>query len=186
MCIFFKCCILIKFSLKYVRKGPIDNNPALVQIMAWRRSGDKPLSEPMMISFNVLGKDNCKTRWERVKLWDSGALYIRDFTVLWNTLQQLWHMFEMHWTLLFPSTHLSLVERTRVIISDDGIPWKIHRAERLAVVNWSEIISMEYRHINGLMQERCNSIASAMELHLSCTKPLTCITHENIYHSMLI
>ena len=52
MCIFFNenCCILIKFSLKYVRKGPIDNNPALVQIMAWRRSGDKPLSEPMMVS----------------------------------------------------------------------------------------------------------------------------------------
>ena len=52
MCIFFNenCCILNKFSMKYVRKGPIDNNPALVQIMAGRRSGDKPLSEPMMIS----------------------------------------------------------------------------------------------------------------------------------------
>ena len=51
-CILFNenCCILIKFSLKYVRKGPDDNNPALVQIMAWRRSGDKSLSEPMMIS----------------------------------------------------------------------------------------------------------------------------------------
>ena len=50
--IFFSenCCILIKCSLKYIRKGPIDNNSALVQIMAWRRSGDKPLSEPMMIS----------------------------------------------------------------------------------------------------------------------------------------
>ena len=52
ICIFFNeyCCILIEFPLKYVRKGPIDNNPALVQIMAWRRSGDKPLSEPMVIS----------------------------------------------------------------------------------------------------------------------------------------
>ena len=51
-CIFFNenCCILIKFSLKYVCQGAIDNNRALVQIMAWRRSGDKPLSEPMMIS----------------------------------------------------------------------------------------------------------------------------------------
>ena len=29
---------------------PINNIPAVVQIMAWRRSGDKPLSEPMMIS----------------------------------------------------------------------------------------------------------------------------------------
>ena len=27
--------------------GPIDNMSALVQIMAWRRSGDKPLSEQM-------------------------------------------------------------------------------------------------------------------------------------------
>ena len=40
----------IKISLKFVPKGSINNNPALVQIMAWRRSGGKPLSEPMMVS----------------------------------------------------------------------------------------------------------------------------------------
>ena len=43
--------ISIKFSLKFVPKGPINNIPALVQIMAWRRSGAKPLSEPMMVSW---------------------------------------------------------------------------------------------------------------------------------------
>ena len=42
--------ISIKISLKFVPKGPIYNNPALVQIMAWCRSGNKPLSEPMMVS----------------------------------------------------------------------------------------------------------------------------------------
>ena len=42
--------ILIKISLKFVPKVPINNIPALVQIMAWHRSGDKPLSEPMMDS----------------------------------------------------------------------------------------------------------------------------------------
>ena len=42
--------ISIEISLKFVLKGPINNIPALVQIMAWRRPGDKPLSEPMMIS----------------------------------------------------------------------------------------------------------------------------------------
>ena len=42
--------ILIKISLKFVSKGPINNIPALVQIMAWRRPGDKPLSERMMLS----------------------------------------------------------------------------------------------------------------------------------------
>ena len=39
-----------KISLKFAPKGPINNIPALVQIMAWRRSGDKPLSEPTMVS----------------------------------------------------------------------------------------------------------------------------------------
>ena len=42
--------ISIKISLKFVPKGPNNNNPALVQIMAWRRPGDKPLSEPMVDS----------------------------------------------------------------------------------------------------------------------------------------
>ena len=41
--------ISIKISLKFVHKGPIDNNPALVQIMAWHGTGDKPSSEPMMV-----------------------------------------------------------------------------------------------------------------------------------------
>ena len=40
-----------KISLKFVPKGPINNIPALVQIMAWRRIGDKPLSEPMLTQF---------------------------------------------------------------------------------------------------------------------------------------
>ena len=44
--------IWIKFSMKFVPKGPINNIPALVQIRAWRRTGDKPLSEPMMTQFN--------------------------------------------------------------------------------------------------------------------------------------
>ena len=42
--------IPIKISLKFVPKCPINNIPAMVQIMAWRRPGDKPLSEPMMAS----------------------------------------------------------------------------------------------------------------------------------------
>ena len=42
--------ILPSISLKYVLKVRINNIPALVQIMAWRRPGDKPLSETMMFS----------------------------------------------------------------------------------------------------------------------------------------
>ena len=39
--------ILIWISLKCVPRSPIDNKPALVQVMAWRRIGDKPLAEPV-------------------------------------------------------------------------------------------------------------------------------------------
>ena len=40
--------ISIWISLKFVHKGPINNIPALIQIMAWRWPGDKPLFEPMV------------------------------------------------------------------------------------------------------------------------------------------
>ena len=40
----------MNISLKFVPQGPINNIPALVQIMAWRRPGDKPLPEPMVVS----------------------------------------------------------------------------------------------------------------------------------------
>ena len=36
--------ISIEISLKFVPMGPINNIPALVQIMAWRLIGDKPFS----------------------------------------------------------------------------------------------------------------------------------------------
>ena len=56
--------ILIKISLKFVPKRSIYNIPALVQIMTWRRPGDKPLSEPMMVN---LPTHICVTRPQWVK-----------------------------------------------------------------------------------------------------------------------
>ena len=40
----------LKFLLKFVPEDPINNTPALAQIMAWCLPGDKPLSEPMLVS----------------------------------------------------------------------------------------------------------------------------------------
>ena len=42
--------ISINISLKFVPRGPINNIPTLVQVMAWCRPSDKPLSERMMVS----------------------------------------------------------------------------------------------------------------------------------------
>ena len=58
--------IAIKISLKFVPRGPISNIPALVQITAWRRPGDKPLSEPMMVS---LLTHICFARPQWVNAW---------------------------------------------------------------------------------------------------------------------
>ena len=44
--------IQVKISLKFVPRDPIDNKSSLVQVMAWRRIGDKPLHEPMTTQFN--------------------------------------------------------------------------------------------------------------------------------------
>ena len=56
--------ILLKISLKFIPKVRISNIPELVEIMAWRRPGDKPLSEPMMVS---LLTHVCVTRPQWVK-----------------------------------------------------------------------------------------------------------------------
>ena len=40
--------IPITISLKFVPKGPNDYNSALVQVVAWHRTGEKPLPESML------------------------------------------------------------------------------------------------------------------------------------------
>ena len=42
--------ISLKISLKFVPKVQFNNIPALLQIMAWRRPGNKPLSEPTVVN----------------------------------------------------------------------------------------------------------------------------------------
>ena len=65
--------IPIKISLKFV--PPINNIPALVQIMAWRRPGDKPLSGPIMVR---LPTHICVTQpqWVNLGLWFATYFYM--------------------------------------------------------------------------------------------------------------
>ena len=64
-----------RIPLKFVPKVRINNIPALVQIKALRRPGDKPLSEPMMVSWLT---HICVTRPQ----WVNGR---------WNTVMLLYH-----------------------------------------------------------------------------------------------
>ena len=82
--------IPIKISLKFVPKGPINNIPALVQIMAWRRPGDKPLSEPMMVN---LPTHICVTRPQLVKqianTFRSTSIWHQSDTSRWMDVESI-------------------------------------------------------------------------------------------------
>ena len=60
--------IAIKISLKFVPKSPIDNIPALFQIMAWRQPGNKPLSEAMMVSL-LTHICIARAQWVKKYIW---------------------------------------------------------------------------------------------------------------------
>ena len=80
--------ISIEISLNFVPKGPINNTPALVQIMAWRRSGDRPLSEWMMVS---LPTHICVTRPQWVnKTWE-----------VYEKCIKIWHITLAYWNEWF-------------------------------------------------------------------------------------
>ena len=83
--------ISIKISLKFVPKGSINNNPALVQIMAWRRSGDKPLSEPMMVSLltHICGTRPQWVKWNKLFLIAKFAAGISHNLTLCSTYFRL-------------------------------------------------------------------------------------------------
>ena len=74
----FKCFFLnenvwisITISLKFVPKGLINNIPALVQIMAWRRPGDKPLSQSYVLRICATHYESYEkfARWGCVHVW---------------------------------------------------------------------------------------------------------------------
>ena len=88
--------ILIKISLKFVPQHSINNIPALVHIMAWRRLGDKPLSEPMMVSLlmhvfitrpqRINSPKYPKFLWETSQTIFDHAIWPKDFKLITHML----------------------------------------------------------------------------------------------------
>ena len=54
--------ISIQIPLKFVPKGSNGNKLAVVQVMAWCRIGDKPISEPILTQFT----DAYMRHWEEM------------------------------------------------------------------------------------------------------------------------
>ena len=72
--------ITITISLKFVPKGPIDYKSALVQVMAWHRTGEKPLPESIhrriytALGGNKITKSGISFHWGLVHLVQSASL----------------------------------------------------------------------------------------------------------------
>ena len=86
--------ILLKISLQFVPKVRINNIPALVQIMARGRPGNKPLSAPMMVSLLM---HICSTRTQWVKYCFTNTLpepvkesSRHDDIITWQHLPHRW------------------------------------------------------------------------------------------------
>ena len=77
-----------KFVLR-VLKGPVNSIPTLVQIMAWRRPGDKPLSEPMMVSLLM---HICGTRpqWVNSMLLYTPSMHVLPFFPSMGVMSTHW------------------------------------------------------------------------------------------------
>ena len=88
--------ILPKISLKFVPKVRINNIPALVQIMAWRRPGDKSSSEPMMVSLLTY---ICVTRPHWTNAMDMASA--GSLTPPWDACKYNWIFVRYHVNLLF-------------------------------------------------------------------------------------
>ena len=106
-CIFFNenVWILIKISLKLVSMGPINNIPALVQIMAWHWPGAKPLSEPVMVNLLM---HICVTlpQWVMARCGEFGGIQNSDFSSFLDT--EMAEYLELH-----PRRRQGLVNCTR-------------------------------------------------------------------------
>ena len=101
----------LKISLKFVPKGSINNNPALFQIMTWRRPGDKPLSEPMLVSSLT---HICVTRpqWVNAEvpyviIYLSHLYWRFPSQIYIKLLQQLWQT-----VLVEPVSHIYIIKPT--------------------------------------------------------------------------
>ena len=68
----------LKFHWSLYLGGSINNIPALVQIMAWHRPGNKPLSEPMIV---ILLMRICVTRPQWVNTRRVNTLWPRDRSI---------------------------------------------------------------------------------------------------------
>ena len=113
--------ILIKCSLKFVPRGTIIYIPALAQVMAWRLSCDKPLSEPMMVT-DAYMRHAASMSWSRkcyyyFRPMDTNRIYVVSFIRLVQPLcnaRYVWHLPCYILLSKYPVIHIASYDATHI------------------------------------------------------------------------
>ena len=169
-------CISIKISLTFVPKGPIKNIAALVQIMAWRRPGDKPLSEPMLVS---LPTHICITQPQWVKsemAEENPSKFLMSFSCDYKKLRKLHSYLDS--TEDASVTEASMT-REQAKASSKHIQMPKHLQHNKVFVNKNKnktFQSLQWRLVfsfhNGFLSTNCSGAHQAK--HSSCALFLFC------------
>ena len=121
----FKCILLnenvwisIITSLKFAPKSQVDNIPTVVQIMAWWQPGNKPLSEPMMVSFTAPYICITQPQWVN-ETQTKEAVYIYA-EINWSC----WH------------TVFTIIIQINSILPKGPYPWCLHMADRALLAGY--------------------------------------------------
>ena len=123
-----KVWISIESSLKFVPKAPINSIPALVQIMAWRRPGDKPLTDPMMVR---LPTHICVTRPQWVNTLGYSYVFFQNSDMFAGLIDFLWRSYNKDRKTL---GSMLLVALNEICVTLDPIFAKAIHTER----KWSQ------------------------------------------------
>ena len=140
--------IPIKTCTKVCSQSPINNIPAMVQIIAWCRPGDKSLSEPMRV---ILPTHICIARPQGVKSIPTATCSLR----IWLKWQEFWKQCHCvgHIILCIAYIH-RILKYQRVVFCQSTV--KINRGLMRAIYNSSAVIL-----IIG-----CHTLGPKMLLHL--------------------
>ena len=143
--------ISITISLKFIPKGPIDYKSALVQVMAWHRTGEKPITQ---INADPIHR-RIYTTLGGNKITRSG----RSFTGVWHILFSLLHFvrIDRKYSILYLKRCLSVPSYYQYWLKIIAIhPRAI--SQNISMIWWQ--FFMHLSMVNELISKPCTSWVS--------------------------
>ena len=151
-----------QIPLKFIPKVPIDNKSALVQEMARRRTGDKPLPEPMMLSSSLMPYFVTRLQWVNSScvpfILFSLFFFFNCILFLWSRLfwfcsVQKGHILRTHSRPILdqkPALHRLLHSPSLAILGLSAVyeTWPLVGWHHPFVIGW-------YKYRLGLPQSQC-------------------------------